>query len=356
MRMAQPYAGANMGMHFPLHKNTEVLLSFIDGDPDRPIIASAIPNAETAGPVSSSNQTQCAIHTGGGNQLVIEDTSGNERIKMSTPHSKTVFQLGAPNTPGTGAVLTTDASVQITNAVDWIRKTGGESRNETHKDSYNITEGNTYNSTKGNTESFTDGNSTTVTKGNSTTRTQGNTEAVTIGNAKSDTTGNSSTKVLGDTDSTFVGSAISKSLATTTELFAGNKNSASLAVTTELFVGAKMSSTNAVSVEANTGGKLTICDAGAIKTANMKLEEATATNTIKGGTITLECMGEITLDALSSIHLKCGGSEIKMTSGEILIKSPSIKLNASGSLEGKSGGTYKIAGSMLEVSGQAMHK
>ena len=67
-------------------------------------------------------------------------------------------------------------------------------------------------------------------------------------------------------------------------------------------------------------------------------------------------MGELTLDALSSIHLKCGGSEIRMSAGEILIKAPSIKMDASGSLEGKSGGTYKIAGSMLEVSGQAMHK
>jgi hypothetical protein len=45
-----------------------------------------------------------------------------------------------------------------------------------------------------------------------------------------------------------------------------------------------------------------------------------------------------------------------MTPGDILIKSPSIKLDASGSLEGKAGGTYKAMGAMLEVSGQAMHK
>jgi len=58
LRMAQPYAGSNHGMHFPLHKDTEVLLTFIDGDPDRPIIQGAVPNPETPSPTNSSNQTK----------------------------------------------------------------------------------------------------------------------------------------------------------------------------------------------------------------------------------------------------------------------------------------------------------
>ena len=53
LRMAQPYAGTDHGMHFPLHKGTEVLLTFIDGDPDRPIIAAAVPNPEFPSQVTS---------------------------------------------------------------------------------------------------------------------------------------------------------------------------------------------------------------------------------------------------------------------------------------------------------------
>ena len=45
IRMATPYAGEERGMYFPLMGGTEVLLSFIDGDPDRPIISAALPNA-----------------------------------------------------------------------------------------------------------------------------------------------------------------------------------------------------------------------------------------------------------------------------------------------------------------------
>ncbi|MCK5453596.1 MAG: type VI secretion system tip protein VgrG, partial [Calditrichia bacterium] len=44
IRMIQPYAGPDYGFHFPLHKGTEVLLTFIDGNPDRPVISGAVPN------------------------------------------------------------------------------------------------------------------------------------------------------------------------------------------------------------------------------------------------------------------------------------------------------------------------
>ncbi|HEX7878379.1 MAG TPA: type VI secretion system tip protein TssI/VgrG, partial [Candidatus Eisenbacteria bacterium] len=95
IRMAQPYSGGGMGMHFPLHKGTEVLLIHLDGDPDRPIIVGSVPNPDTMSPVTGANQTQCVIHTGGGNKIVIEDTDGGQRIAFSSPHSETFFSLGA---------------------------------------------------------------------------------------------------------------------------------------------------------------------------------------------------------------------------------------------------------------------
>ncbi len=45
IRMAQPYVGQDQGMYFPLTGGTEVLLTFINGDPDQPIISAALPNA-----------------------------------------------------------------------------------------------------------------------------------------------------------------------------------------------------------------------------------------------------------------------------------------------------------------------
>jgi type VI secretion system secreted protein VgrG len=51
IRMAQSHAGPNYGIHFPLRPGTEVLVAFVDGDPDRPLIVGAVPNALTRTPV-----------------------------------------------------------------------------------------------------------------------------------------------------------------------------------------------------------------------------------------------------------------------------------------------------------------
>lgn len=97
VRMAQPYAGADYGMHFPLHKGTEVLLTFIDGDPDRPIISGTVPNPETGSPVTGANQTQSMIRTAGGNQIRIEDSAGGQQIHMSSPTQNSIISLGEVN-------------------------------------------------------------------------------------------------------------------------------------------------------------------------------------------------------------------------------------------------------------------
>ena len=73
VRKAQPYAGAGYGMHFPLHKGTEVLIAHIDGDPDRPIIVGAAPHAVTPSPVNRANATQSVIQTASGIRVEMED-------------------------------------------------------------------------------------------------------------------------------------------------------------------------------------------------------------------------------------------------------------------------------------------
>ncbi len=97
VRMAQPYAGDGFGMHFPQHKGTEVLLTFIDGDPDRPIISGTVPNPETGSPVTGANQTQSMIRTAGGNQIRIEDSAGAQQIHMSSPTQNSKISLGDVN-------------------------------------------------------------------------------------------------------------------------------------------------------------------------------------------------------------------------------------------------------------------
>ncbi len=73
IRMAQPHSGAGYGMHFPLNPGVEVLLSFVNGDPDRPIIVGSVPNPVTPSPVDASAQRLNRIKTESGVLLEIGD-------------------------------------------------------------------------------------------------------------------------------------------------------------------------------------------------------------------------------------------------------------------------------------------
>lgn len=97
VRMMQPHAGAIEGWHFPLRKGTEVTFLFLGGDPDRPVIAGAIPNAVTPSPVTSGNHTRNVIQTGGRNRFELEDQSGQQRITLSTPTANTYIRMGFAN-------------------------------------------------------------------------------------------------------------------------------------------------------------------------------------------------------------------------------------------------------------------
>jgi type VI secretion system secreted protein VgrG len=76
IRMAESYAGANYGVHYPLHKGTEVLLAHVDGNPDRPIIVGAVPNPHTQSPVTAANATQSVVQTASGTRVEYEDHQG----------------------------------------------------------------------------------------------------------------------------------------------------------------------------------------------------------------------------------------------------------------------------------------
>jgi type VI secretion system secreted protein VgrG len=139
IRMATPYAGDGYGMHFPLHKGTEVLLSFHNGNPDDPVITGAVHNSLNANVVTDENQTQSVIQTAGGNSLEFHDTEGEQGVHFFSPTVNTRFSMGAPTPPikGGGAdgneVTTvcgvnyvTEGSYSIT-AENYLSNIGGSS-------------------------------------------------------------------------------------------------------------------------------------------------------------------------------------------------------------------------------------
>lgn len=99
IRMMQPHAGNPEGFHFPLRKGTEVLLGFIAGDPDRPVIVGAVHNAESPIPVTDANATRNMLRTGGENALEIQDEEGGQWCDWRSPTEDTYLHLGKPYNP-----------------------------------------------------------------------------------------------------------------------------------------------------------------------------------------------------------------------------------------------------------------
>jgi type VI secretion system VgrG family protein len=76
VRKAEPYGGANSGMHMPLLKGTEVILACVNGDPDRPIIVGAVPNPRNKSVITQREQTSNRLRTTAGIVLQMDDGAG----------------------------------------------------------------------------------------------------------------------------------------------------------------------------------------------------------------------------------------------------------------------------------------
>jgi type VI secretion system VgrG family protein len=111
LRMATPYAGgasspglSNAGMHFPLREGTEVLIAFVNGNPDRPVIVSALPNTEAPSVVNAKNSAHHSIATPGGNTVVLADAApggeGAPAVRLFSPVDESSLNLGTSDEEG----------------------------------------------------------------------------------------------------------------------------------------------------------------------------------------------------------------------------------------------------------------
>lgn len=73
VRLSTPLAGADNGMHFPLHHDTEVLVAFIGGDPDQPVLIGALHNSEHRNLVTNQSPERNVIHSIGGHKIILND-------------------------------------------------------------------------------------------------------------------------------------------------------------------------------------------------------------------------------------------------------------------------------------------
>jgi len=120
VRVAQAMAGNGYGFQFLPRAGHEVLVSFINGDPDQPVIVSSVYNSKHKPPYATANTTQTGFKTkqkGEANELRFDDKKDNESFYM---HAAKDFlhEVVNDHTETVGAEKKTTVTKSITDKTD----------------------------------------------------------------------------------------------------------------------------------------------------------------------------------------------------------------------------------------------
>ncbi len=203
VRLGTLYSGNNWGAQFLPRVNTEVIVSFINGNIDKPIITGTVYNGNNQIPYSvPANKTKSYIKTqstpggGGYNELAFEDKAGEELLSLRAQKD---YKLHALH----------DSQINIDN--DQVEEVGnnetitiGNDRTEEVKNNETITIDNDRTEEVKNNE--------TITIGNDRTEKVGNNEQITIGNDQGISVGNNQSINVGSNQKTNIGSNSSISI------------------------------------------------------------------------------------------------------------------------------------------------
>lgn len=91
-RVAQVWAGQEWGGIFLPRRDMEVLVNFIDGDPDRPVIVGCVYNQDNMPPYELPSDKNLAgwksrtVDGGGYNEIALDDTKGSELVRIHGEH------------------------------------------------------------------------------------------------------------------------------------------------------------------------------------------------------------------------------------------------------------------------------
>jgi len=103
VRVSQNWAGKRWGsMHVP-HIGQEVIVEFLEGDPDHPIITGRVYNADNMPPMDlPENKHKSIIRDDYGNEIIFDGTPGDEHITLFSPHHGSGVEVGKSYCAATG--------------------------------------------------------------------------------------------------------------------------------------------------------------------------------------------------------------------------------------------------------------
>jgi type VI secretion system secreted protein VgrG len=324
IRVSQAWAGPGWGALYLPRIGQEVVVEFLEGDPDRPLVTGSVYNGQNPTPISlPDNKTRSTLRSSsspgnnGFNELRIEDSAGEEEIFL---HAQKDFNIVVEN--------------------DKTQMVGGNETLLVKKDRSRTIEGNQSLEVKKNDDSVIGGNQTLeVVKDRSTTVTGNHTESVvgdqsiSVGGNQNLTVSLASAETVGLGKMLNVGGAYAVTVGGALNQLVGGLKSEQVGGAKVEVVGAKKSETVKGSRTLQVGGDLS---EQVDKNRTLKVEKDLLVSV--GGkhnhavkdSYTLSAK-EISLVAQEQFTLKVGSATLQVKkNGDVVIKGAKIEITTSG--------------------------
>ncbi|MET0596684.1 MAG: type VI secretion system tip protein TssI/VgrG [Mesorhizobium sp.] len=367
VRVSQTWAGSGWGFIQIPRIGQEVIVDFIEGDPDLPIITGRVYNGKEMPPYSlPGNATQSGWKSnsskggGGYNELMFEDKAGSELVNFQAQKDHNLLikndrtklvqhdqsdRIDHDAKHSVGHNLDEDVGNNKTVKVG-VDQTTNIGSNDTE------TVGTNRSLTVGANETISVGSNSTETIGASHTQTVALLQTVTVGGARVDTVGAAETRTVGAVQANTIGASRSVAVGANQSHDIGANDSWNVGAAQSVNVGAGQTFT--IGKDQNTS-------IGAGRSAQIAKDDATevggsrALKIAKGSLVQVGEDGaikigkDLIIEAGDSIVIKTGSAAIAMKKdGTINIEGKDISINASGKINVKASSDITMKGSEIK--------
>jgi type VI secretion system secreted protein VgrG len=349
IRVSNPWAGANWGGMAVPRMGQEVVVDFLEGDPDQPIIIGRVYNADQMPPYAlPANMTQTGIKSrsskGGGaanfNEIRFEDKKGSEQVFIHAEKNQDI-EVENDETHWVGH----DRKKTIDHDETTLVK---NNRTETVGVNEKIDIGANRTETVGANESIsvtanrtrTVGQNEVVTVGLTRTHTVGVNEAISVGAAQEVTVGGLQAITVGANQTTNVGVNQSTSVGANRSVEVGSNQTTQVASNATSTIGGNLEETISGNRTETVSGNRTETISG-----NHMAKVSKSLKAEVGEDAAMDVTKNLSFVAGEQIVIKTGDASITMKKdGTIQIKGKDIKIEASGKMVAKADGEMVLKG------------
>lgn len=343
IRVSQPWGGVAFGGIFIPRIGQEVLLQFLEGDPDRPVVSGRVYNGENPLPYPlpdkktvSSLKTASSPGGGGYNELRFEDAAGSEEIFLHGQLDMNTI-IERDRTQKIGRDASDTIGHDLTASV-------GHDRTRSVSNNESITVGNDRSASIGKNETLQVGVNQTQTIGANQTESIGANQQLSVGANRLITVGATHTELVGAAMSITVGGMLTETVGINYTEMVGGSLSLTVGGGSSETVGSGKTSTIGSALSENIGadhsekigGNQSINVAGGASLQagkDIALQAGKAISGSAGKEITLNAGTKVTIVAADELTLKVGSATIVLKkSGDICVNGSKISVKASGDL------------------------